>query len=485
MKNIFKTILLSSVLVVAMTSCSDFLDPEQTNYATSEQIDALSKSNPEALVTITDGMISGMYASLGDYQTNHDTFSLMSIGLAADLSNVDMVQMVNHWFFYDYQMDNRNYNYRRPSATWNCCYTLINKANDVINLIADDVTNESLKANLGQALAMRAFGHWLAINRFQQTYIDHENDPGVPIYVSPREGVSKSGRNTVQEVYDQINSDFEASITLLEGYTRANKGVVNKQVVEGLAARSYMMQANYTKAAAYAADALTTGTLESATALAADEFDDITSSEWMWGRDVTSETTNMFASFQSHISTVSAGYAGGVGVYKAIDKRLYESMDVNDPRLSQFQIFTSYGDPYMYVNNKFGDAGSWLSDNPYMRVSEMYLIAVEAYLRDGNTSAATSLYNTYIAQRGGASVYPMSLDEVFHQKRLELWGEGQILYDYLRLKKVIDRTYAGSNHLVKLLVQPGSWRLIYDIPKSEIEANTDITLDDRNPDYTD
>ena len=38
------------------------------------------------------------------------------------------------------------------------------------------------------------------------------------------------------------------------------------------------------------------------------------------------------------------------------------------------------------------------------------------------------------------------VNEIFRQKRIELWGEGLILWDYRRLEKAIERGYPGTNH---------------------------------------
>ncbi|MDR0419244.1 MAG: RagB/SusD family nutrient uptake outer membrane protein, partial [Prevotellaceae bacterium] len=74
-----------------------------------------------------------------------------------------------------------------------------------------------------------------------------------------------------------------------------------------------------------------------------------------------------------------------------------------------------------------------------------------------------------------------SVEDIFLQKRLELWGEGHILYDYLRLNKGIDRDYVGSNHLEKLKKDAGDWDFIYQIPQGEFDSNNALTEADQNP----
>ena len=56
----------------------------------------------------------------------------------------------------------------------------------------------------------------------------------------------------------------------------------------------------------------------------------------------------------------------------------------------------------------------------------------------------------------------VTVDEVYTQRRLELWGEGFSFFDHLRLKKDIIRNYEGSNHWVggRLDFKAGDWTLL-------------------------
>ena len=121
-----------------------------------------------------------------------------------------------------------------------------------------------------------------------------------------------------------------------------------------------------------------------------------------------------------------------------------------------------------------------------MRVSEMYLIEAEALAQQGQAGPAAAALKLLMDNRDpqwGAANTSVTADQVFQQKRIELWGEGKIFYDYLRLKKGVDRTYVDppSNHMEQIAVPAGSWRFIYNIPQAEIDNNNDLTDDDQNP----
>ena len=129
---------------------------------------------------------------------------------------------------------------------------------------------------------------------------------------------------------------------------------------------------------------------------------------------------------------------------------------------------------------------------PLMRVEEMYLIEAEALARSegagAGTSALESFMKTYRMDSGSTYTCASSqledvIDEILTQKRIELWGEGQTMWDYRRMRKEIRRGYPGSNHPSDMMYNsyPGlvaPWLIMY-IPDSVHELNPNVQL---NPD---
>ena len=72
-------------------------------------------------------------------------------------------------------------------------------------------------------------------------------------------------------------------------------------------------------------------------------------------------------------------------------------------------------------------------------------------------------------------------DEVWLQRRIELWGEGFALFDILRLKKPIVRKGTNYPASVQFNLDPESQIMIYRIPQCEMETNEGITDEDNNP----
>lgn len=247
---------------------------------------------------------------------------------------------------------------------------------------------------------------------------------------------------------------------------------------------------------------------------------------WMWANIIT--TNNSLATsltWQSWVSFMSPEATYGVadysyGAYRMIDARLFASIPDGDWRkttwiapedvadenaynskyargtllgYSEWKNYTAYTSFKYHPAN--GDRNTSTIGNavsmPLMRVEEMYLIEAEATGRAQGDAAGRALLesfvNTYRYKDGsykstGAGLEGF-IDDVFTQKRIELWGEGQILWDYRRMEKAIERGYPGTNHseLTRFNSKPNfvaPWSTLA-IPKAEHDYNEAVIL---NPD---
>jgi hypothetical protein len=227
-----------------------------------------------------------------------------------------------------------------------------------------------------------------------------------------------------------------------------------------------------------------------------DGFMNIGNAEWMWGFDHNTETTTLYGSFFSHISNLTAGYAGLGYAPRLIDKRLYDLITGNDERKKWFQHdpasitpkTTPAPDATMwqrpYASLKFGYDPAFAQDYVYMRASEMVLIEAEARVRNSDYDNALAVLNELLSKRGENMAKEGSIfaKDIWLQRRIELWGEGFAMFDLKRIDKGIDRSYDGSNHYAsaKFDVPARDNRWIFQIPRSEIMENPDITEKDNN-----
>lgn len=93
---------------------------------------------------------------------------------------------------------------------------------------------------------------------FARTYKGHESEPCCPIYTEPTvAGTQGNPRSTVQEVYDQLNSDIDKAIELLNGTERKHISHINYATALGLKARIALVMEDWNTAKAAAKEAIT------------------------------------------------------------------------------------------------------------------------------------------------------------------------------------------------------------------------------------
>ena len=494
-----KYIAASMIALAGMTSCSEsFLDTEYTEYLDEEAAAEAAGKNPSVF-------LNGMWSWLVTYnQTGnsaHDDFGYMSSLHATDMMSEDICMGASHWFNYDYQLDNRMYNYRRVLAHWTNYYTVIAKANEIISLYPDGGDTVDKKGLLGQAKSMRALAYLHLIQLFQNpTAADGGIDsaaPGVPLMYTAADGKTEEeianakGRNTVADILAQIELDLTSAVELLEaGYVRPNKNYIDASVANGLLARYCLLSQQWSKAAEAANKARKGYSMMPATnAGLYDGFVTVNNVEWMWGFAHTTETQTTYASFFSMISNLAPGYAGMALAPRLIDARLYSQIPDTDYRKAWFngpegsnQATEAASLPY--ANIKFGHLSDWTDNYMYMRAAEMVLIEAEAYVRMGDGAKGAQVLKVLMdARQPGWDKVAVTVDDIHLQRRIELWGEGFAYYDLKRLNKGIDRTYEGNNHLAgyKLAVPARDVRWTYQIPLKEMQENTMISDDEQNP----
>ena len=119
-----------------------------------------------------------------------------------------------------------------------------------------------------------------------------------------------------------------------------------------------------------------------------------------------------------------------------------------------------------------------------MRIEEMHLIKAEADGMAGNNATLVEFVKTYRDPNYSFSgTTPTAIqEEVFRQRRIELWGEGLNWYDVMRLNKGVDRRGAGyPNATMVFNIPAGSDILLWRVPEAEIQANPSMTEADNNP----
>ena len=145
--------------------------------------------------------------------------------------------------------------------------------------------------------------------------------------------------------------------------------------------------------------------------------------------------------------------------------------------------------PYLpYTNVKFGcySIGTTSNDEdmPLMRVEEMLLIQAECQARLGNNSQAQQILENFVktyrdpSYSAAASGRPI-LDEIWFQRRVELWGEGFFVNDMKRMNKPLVRFHDDKGNISPAfrfnLPNDDPW-LLMRFPQGEL--NTNFAIED-------
>jgi starch-binding outer membrane protein, SusD/RagB family len=494
MKNIFKKALPLALAVLTLSGCEkEYLETTPYSSVPNEQVFATTAGATVAL----NGIYRSMWVSMDG---SHGFFGQKSIDLAMDMMGEDVVTPVRGygWFVneYNHSAHTTATQTSRSGNTWRYYYRVIYNANQIIaNIDKASGTQERRDYLKGNALALRAHSYFYLINLFQHTYKGNENKPGVPVYTEP--GVTGKPRGTVQEVYNLIVSDLAAAETLLDGKTRDHVSHINARTVKGLRARVALQMEDYATAATKANEART-GLTPMSTATFQAGFGKA-NSEWIWGLEIPNDQATIYASFFSHMANTAAGYAG-LGSQKLVHRELYDAMPATDVRKSLIQtpVAGNNGTYKNYVSLKFRlpAVGSWAADYVLMRAGEMYLIEAEALAKTNKMPEAITLLETFVKTRNSAYTVPAAalldkqalLEEIYLQRRLELWGEGFSLLDMKRLGRDLTRTTglaAEGYHVESLIIVKNRSitdpLMLFRIPQSEIDTNDAIDAGDQNP----
>ena len=247
-------------------------------------------------------------------------------------------------------------------------------------------------------------------------------------------------------------------------------------------------------------------------------FYEISEHNWIWGYDMTSDIAmkNPYATSSAWIRSFSGdGYSAGTQVYSCINNLLYDKIPSTDVRKGWW-VDASLESPLLSAvtwngvsgnavaaleidnvkmkflpctNVKFGMSavGGTLNDDdwPLMRVEEMILIQAEGLAKSGSENQAKALLEDFVrtyrdpAYSADASGRSLS-DEIWFQRRVELWGEGFSNSDTRRLGKPLVRFHSGADSNVpsafrfNMRADDGWWLLRF----TSSEMNTNLAIID-------
>ena len=498
-----KKIFIAFIALITFASCSkDFLDQKPTNIVSNEDLeDMIASGKVEPLLR---AYALGIYETMNTYMlsgSGHNQYGVMSVALMSDLWGQDMIMTDRgyNWNNSDYIHTHRDYTRADAEYIWRTYYNIILKSNKVLEVsekVDEDKLSDEAKGYALQAYGYRAYAYYMLANLYQHTYVGHENDPAVPIVLPEMtdEELANNPRASVKDVYDLIEKDLKKALDYSEGYNRNEKYEMDGSVINGLLARMYLSMEKFEDAAKHAKDARAGLSI-----MSSDDylkgFKDLSNPGVMWGAKNTINTPIVMSGIVNWISFISTDAYGYIGLtssmYKAIDRSLFDNLGPDDIRHDSWtdrdDTRNYYGSVVpKYTNFKFkryNQTNDNLNDYFFMRVAEMILIEAEAAAKGGGGDAQALLEEVLDARKGVMVEGKDVLENIYIQRRLELWGEGFSFIDLKRLKKGIHRNYPGTNHRedARFEVEPEANMFNLRIPISEINANNAISESDNNP----
>lgn len=528
----FTKIILGTLAAASLGACAD-LDTEilDSIVSTDQKQDVLELDPAKASASVMG--VYSQFSTIFSVNTDHYDFGYPAQMIGLDSQGVDYIAKNSgyNWFSMYNSLSSNAPTSIRSGMLWYYQYSQINTVNTLIGSIPADTDNDELKFFRAQGLATRSFDYWTLAQVYAFNYADHKTALCVPVITdenSQDAALNGAPRATVEEVYVQIMNDINEAISLLESTnTKASDVVSNKPkrcvslaTAYGLRARYNLTMGLYADAANDAEKAIAafSGKPYSMEDVSKPTFTSINDDAWMWGIAIDENQDGIaggsIVNFPAMSCSFSHGYCDQGGAWRWCSKVLYDWIPNTDVRkgwfldanrksrnlskeqqkyLDKFATGTpTYGQDAStnlmpYTNVKFDSYQGVLeqslnaSDVPLMRVEEMYLIKAEGLGMSSNLEGGKQVLTDFVRTYRDpsyaciASTAAEFQDEVWRQRRVELWGEGLSYFDIMRLKKPIDRRGA---------MYPAAWRynvayetpiMLFLVPDTEMTANKAIT----------
>lgn len=495
MKKLSHILCVAALSVVGSSCAKDYLDKEPSAFVTLEQLARASRWSPDILLGQSAGVVKTIFAT-GQAGSPENDFGQKGSDIQMDLLSSDMEMLADTYGHFrtvaqliSGERTQSNYSY----VNWRVYYKVVFTANGLIDLIGTDELSKlpsditaASKYYWGQSKVLRAYAYFYLAQFYADTYELAQNKAVLPIYrtASSARPVANS---TLGEVYQRIITDLIEGRQAIEesGIRRSNKSEIDSDVASAYLAYAYLQKGDYANAYTEAKRVIDGGQykLLPAAQLTTDGFNNVSNPEFIWAIDITKDNTTNLGSFWGHVDKFTYGY--GSQMPKLINQTLQESIPATDLRKGWF-------DEEGYPSGKFFSADNptkeldgdvtWLSDIHFMRLADMYLVAMEAAARKGDAVEAKRLLKELMSERTEpANISTLNteidalgtaelLERIRYNWRVELWGEGRSLMTMKRFKADVVRT-PRSQYFSGETIRYNDKRLIYEYPEREVTNN--------------
>ncbi|HEY4148634.1 MAG TPA: RagB/SusD family nutrient uptake outer membrane protein [Chitinophagaceae bacterium] len=430
----------------------------------------------DAIKTESDlqGAVSGMYSSLRTTDLYGRTLpvkgDLMADNTFVTTSNSGRYIPLNAYLF----TNNDAY----ALAVWTNAYVAIKYANSIIQY-GSTITpaNANINEYLGEAYATRALMNFELVRNYSHPYTAAPTDPGIPLVLKFDE-TAVPVRGTVKDVYTQIIADLEKAYSLMTVYR--GTAYFSKYAARALEARVYQNMGDWANAKTTALDVInnsgvvltpSTGYVAYWNNPAVQAPPAKTETLFEVASDYTSN--NQFDQIGFIYLTAGGGYGDIL-----VNADLYNAYSATDVRKQLIGVGTRSGQTgTAYTCLKYTNAanGTDKDDTKVLRLSDVMLIAAEAYYNTPDIANANLYLNKVAQQRdpsfaGWSDAGAQVLEDILVERRKELAFEGNRFWDLVRLQRSFTKT-TNQSPLVTVAVTPSNNALIFPIPLNELNVS--------------
>jgi tetratricopeptide (TPR) repeat protein len=469
MNRLIYKVILFAVLGLSLASCKKFLEKEPYG--------KISKSIVFDNVEGAQLALNGSYKLMltyyrAEYGMYNDVASDNLVNVNAASTDQSMLAQYNFSSTTDDE-------FTAPGHIWLNIFETLNNVNNLINALPDLKKKfpgeiAAIEAIEGQALAIRALCHLDLSKVFAQPYtftLDGSH-LGVPVLTKTPNPGAEIARNSVKEVYDQMITDLNAALPLLQKYNNTNQVVFNYQAALALLSRVYLYKGDWAQTVAKATQVITDNTFKLADATnyksVFTTYPDVNPKvEMLFELSnkgyITFSSTNDINAIFSDID--AAKYAAGLKLLN-----LFQNDDIRKTIMFSAKATNSF-------TKKFADGKASSSFTvKVIRLSEAYLNRAEANWNLGKYPEAAEDIR-FIQQRARPSTtvvinYNSPADlykQIADERNRELCFEGHRLYDIVRRKENLVRA-SDCNSTICTVNYPNN-KFVLPITRKELEAN--------------
>ncbi len=504
MKTIFKISQIIFVMLIMLTSCESYLEEMPQNKLEPSTIDDYRELLNNAY--ITDRVMPYIDALSDDVElieSNH-VFGLYGGGDPMPDAGDQMLSA----YMWD---DSHEFSIARGDKAFSSLYesifytnVVIDKIDDALSTtVGDDMLN--IKNNMkGEAYALRAYSYFYLVNLYGQYYdpATADTDFGIPITTSTGAEDKAYLRATVQEVYDQILSDIEQAITLMEAnpIEKIDNRLFDAFRVKALASRVALYMNDWDKTIALSTEILDKNS---------NIFDLRSAISFANAENNASTSTSKLRTGQNYLDENNSNMIFVNGINEIIPLLAFW------PTTTTFSVNTDFADTFEEGDvRRFYFMGTFIRDifgvhlekltcfkhrsaTPFafgmtsyrfdgytrvIRIEEILLNRAEAYAQNGDLQSAINDLNKirekkfdpalYVDLSVGSFTQESLLTFIYEERRRELCFEGHRWFDLRRTTRPA-MSRVGYNGAVANLMQD-DLRYVLQVPEKEIDINPSI-----------